>query len=106
MFRRRFLVALVFSSLVIIGFGACGSPEDQIVDRKTFLQVQAQCQARSSDSDYSVPCVMNVFALKASEYCASHELSAAHPKCIEIQEKVRKKVGDNFTKNVQDIFEK
>ncbi len=120
MFRRRFLVGLVFLILAVIGLGACSSsssnsssgsksssnPEDQIVDRKTFLLVQERCRARSSSSDDSVPCVLSVFALKAGEYCASQELSAAHPKCLEIQRNVKQKVADNFTENVKDIYKK
>jgi hypothetical protein len=104
MFRRRFLLALVFSGLALIGLGACASAEDQIVDRKMFLRVQGLCRARSSSSDDSVRCVMSAFELKATEYCASHELSAEHPKCIEIKRKVTEKVSDNFTENLNDLF--
>jgi hypothetical protein len=102
MFRRRFLVALVFSSLAIIGLGACSkSPVDQIIDRKTFLKVQSDCRAATSES---VECVLKVFALVTSEYCANNELSPASSKCVELQEQVKKKVADNFTENLKDAL--
>ncbi len=98
MFRKRFLVVSVFSSLVIVGLGACSSAEDRIVDRKIFLKVQARC------GEAEVQCVVDVFTLKASEYCASQKLSPADPKCIEIQKKVKQKVEDNFFKNAEDAL--
>ncbi len=101
MFRGKFLVCVVFFSLVIIGLVACAKPEDQIVTRKAFLQVQAECRARTTES---VPCVMGAFKLMANDYCATHELSSANPKCVHIVAKVRDKVSDNFTENVRDIF--
>ncbi|MDQ3634629.1 MAG: hypothetical protein M3405_08995 [Acidobacteriota bacterium] len=114
MFRRKILAISLVSGLAIISLGACISAEDQIVDnaedqiidRKSFLQVQSQCRAHSSSSDYSVPCVQDVFVLKTSEYCASHELSPANPKCVELQKKVKEKVVDNFVENVKDAYKK
>jgi hypothetical protein len=103
MFRKKTLAISIFFGLVIVGLGACSnkSPVDQIIDRKTFLKVQSDCRASTSES---VECVVAVFNKKTSDYCAKNELSPGNRKCVELQQQVKKKVADNFTENLVDAF--
>jgi hypothetical protein len=92
--------ALTVFALVVMGLGACKAtpPEDQIIDRKTYLMVETDCRGSGAS------CVLKVFERRTSEYCAKNELSAGHPKCIELQEKVKQKILDNSAQNLQDLL--
>ncbi len=103
MFRRRFLLAFVFSGLAIIALGACsgssssgssssGSPVDSIIDKKKFLKAQVACRNLVSDGQ-EVRCVAIVFDNAAEKYCAENEWSPPSVKCMELREQVEKKVG-------------
>jgi hypothetical protein len=45
---------------------------------------------------------MKVFARLADEYCAENRWSSSHPKCVELQKQVDKKVNDYFLQNLVD----
>jgi hypothetical protein len=100
MFREKFLAASLFIALMVIGLVACSkSPVDQIIDRGAFLVAQSKCSALTNESP---ACVLEVFAIRARDYCANNGLSPGNPKCIELQEQVKKKVVANFAQNVKD----
>lgn len=104
MLSEKILIILVILVFAVVGLVACNkSAEDQIIDKKTFLKVYAQCDAASSDR---VSCVVNVFDLKTNEYCANNELAPANPKCVEIKTKIKSKVTQYFTENLTDAFKK
>jgi hypothetical protein len=115
MFRRRFLLAFVFSGLAIIALGACsgssssgssssGSPVDSIIDKKKFLEAQVACRNLVSDGQ-EVRCVAIVFDNAAGKYCAENEWSPPTVKCMELREQVEKKVGLYYLKNFEDAYE-
>ncbi len=115
MFRRRFLVALVFSSLAVVGLGACSSsssnsssssssPIDSVIDKKKFLKAQVACRDLVSDGQQA-HCVVIVFDNAAEKYCAENEWSPPSVKCMELREQVKKKVGLYYLENFEDAYE-
>ncbi len=99
MFQKK-LVALIFAGLVISSLGACSSsPVDSIIDRHKFLTAESACRNGKGEA---LRCVMKVFARLADEYCAENRWSSSHPKCVELQKQVDKKVNDYFLQNLVD----
>jgi hypothetical protein len=80
------------------------APEDEIADKKTYLEVQAKCKATAATGGLGV-CVKKEFDLKTNLYCAQKELSPGHQKCVEIHEKVKAKILKYIADDVLDAFD-
>lgn len=102
-YRNRVSLVL-FLCLAAACLGCNIAPEDEIIDKKTFLSVYSKCDARSSNE--RVYCVMDTFKTKTDEFCAKKQLSLTDPKCVELHEKVTDKIAQNFTDKLKDAIAK
>jgi hypothetical protein len=100
------VLALLTLGFGIANFSGCASrpPEDEIIDKKSFLAAQAECKATSRGGS-AVQCVVNHFERKAELYCASKELSAPSKQCAEIKQKVKLKAGKFYAENLADAID-